>query len=248
MTEQGGGDVTIQPQAAMLVVTGGVPAVRIRDYLASQHLWTARRESELCRLREDRIGVSTELDRCRLSHATNTVLAAVAFLDAFIGSVWQDAADGERNHLTANIPDSALAEMRRLWKGDKNAERRYGIVKKFQTALTLSGRDRIPEHADLLESVKVLVEFRNALVHFKPRWREHGKDIDLDKILKSKITSDLAYPAHMQPWFPHKPLSAKSARWACDTVIAFTRDWHSRMGMSGDFDSYYVASDPFEIE
>ena len=71
----------------------GVPRVGVRDYMASQHLWTARREAWLCRKREDELLNDRNLDRRHRSHAITAVLSAVAFLEAFVNAVWQDAAE-----------------------------------------------------------------------------------------------------------------------------------------------------------
>lgn len=70
-------------------------SVSVRDYMANQDLWTARREAWLCRKREDTLLNQQNIDRAHRSHATTAVLSAVAFLEALVNTVWQDAADSE---------------------------------------------------------------------------------------------------------------------------------------------------------
>jgi hypothetical protein len=231
--------VTVTPRVEM--------AVRVRDYLASQHLWTARHEAWLCRKREDEVLAREhhQLDRRHWSHAMNTVLSSVAFLEAFINSVWQDAADEHTSYLTAGIPDTALAAMRELWNGKANVKRR-SMLGKFQVALASADHDKMPEDAEPYQSVSVLVTLRNALVHFKPEWHGGDTDVELVRTLRTKITTEREFPRKVQPWFPAKVLGAGTASWACDSVLAFAKDWHQRMGMPYDFDQFFIVTDPFD--
>jgi hypothetical protein len=139
--------------------------------MASQHLWTARREAWLCRKREDQLLNDANLDRRHRSHAITAVLSAVAFLEAFINAVWQDAADSEPSkHYTSGIPDDALATMRELWNGKDQAERMLSLLSTFQVALVCAGHERINPGAEPFQSVDVLVDLRDFLVHYKPQW------------------------------------------------------------------------------
>lgn len=221
--------------------------VKVRDYLASQHLWTARREALLCHEREIEVLAREEhqLDRRHWSHATTAVLSAVAFLEAMVNAVWQDAADQHINRLDG-IPENAITAMGQLWTGKEKAERMMTLLGKFQLALVLAGRDRMPDGAEPFQSARVLIELRNALVHFKPEWHASDTDVKLVQTLKSKITEDLQFPRAIQPWFPNKVLGAGTARWACDSVIAFAKDWHERMGIANDFNALYIADDTID--
>jgi hypothetical protein len=245
MTEPQPHNQTISPPPMRVTARIGIPTVRVRDYLASQHLWTARREAWLCRQREDEVLRRNQLDRRHRSHATTAVLSSVAFLEALINAVWQDAADEHSSYNTADIPAAALAAMRELWTGKENAERMMNLLGKFQLALVCAGHHRMPDNAEPYQSVDVLITLRNALVHFKPEWHGGDTDVKLVKTLKTKITREREFPRRVQPWFPNKVLGAGTASWACDSVVAFARDWYQRMGMSGDFDSYYIVADPF---
>lgn len=220
----------------------GFASITVRDYLASQHLWTARRAAWLCRKRQNERGVTNDLDRHRFADATTAVLSSVAFLEAFINAPWQDAADDHKSFFIEGISGSALSTMRELW----GVERKLSVLNKFQLALVCTGHEPMPTGAEPFDSVDVLITLRNALVHFKPASHASDSDLKMVRRLKSKITPRIEYPAHIQPWFPNKALGAGTAAWACDTAVAFARDWHSRMEMPTDFDTFYVAPDPFD--
>jgi hypothetical protein len=175
----------------------------------------------------------------------------VAFLEAFINAVWQDAADsdpGEHTPLTDGIPDDAMATMRELWTGKEQAERMMSVLSKYQVALVCAGHDRINQNAEPFQSADVLVDLRNELVHFKPR--SHWTDEDEDdarfvRRLKSKITRQRENRQPIgAPWFPNKALGAGCADWACESSIAFAKTWHQSMGLTHDFDATYLTSLP----
>ena len=229
--------------------------IEIRHYITSQHLWTARREAWLCRNREDQLLNDGNVDQRHRSHAITAVLSAVAFLEAFINAIWQDAADsepGKHTHYTDGIPDDAMATMRELWNGKDQAERMMSLLSKFQVALVCAGHERIDEGAEPFQSADVLVDLRDELVHFKPRWHSNEDDTKFEKRfkrfekgLKSKITPqrENRQPIGL-PWFPNKALGAGCADWACESSIAFARTWHQRTGLTHDFDNTYLRSSP----
>jgi hypothetical protein len=83
MTESEPAEQVIRPAGIAPTIEPGTPMIGIRDYMASQHLWTARREAWLCRKREDQLLNDGNLDRRHRSHAIAAVFSAVAFLEAF---------------------------------------------------------------------------------------------------------------------------------------------------------------------
>jgi hypothetical protein len=58
-----------------------------------QHLWTARHNAELCRRREVVIAGKRPIDVQHRSYATTAVLMSVAFLEATVNEVFEDATD-----------------------------------------------------------------------------------------------------------------------------------------------------------
>ncbi|BCQ06864.1 hypothetical protein JMUB5695_00277 [Mycobacterium heckeshornense] len=209
-------------------------SVSVRDYMANQDLWTARREAWLCRKREDTLLNQQNIDRAHRSHATTAVLSAVAFLEALVNTVWQDAADseaGKHTPYTDGIPGAAIATMRELWNGKDNAKRMMSLLSKFQVALVCAGQEPMDKGAEPYQSVDVLIDLRNELVHFKPQWHGDGEEeAKFVARLRAKIIQARENRQPIgQPWYPNKVLGAGCADWACSSVIAFARDWHGRM-------------------
>jgi hypothetical protein len=80
------------------------------------------------------------IDRAVGSFALAAILDSVAFLEALVNSVWQDAADVEPESTTPNtrldgLSDANIARMRGLWNTDR-VERSLTVLEKYQVALT----------------------------------------------------------------------------------------------------------------
>ena len=108
--------------------------------------------------------------------------------------------------------------------------------------------------AEPYQSIDLLVSLRNALAHYKPHEPgDTGADVAkrLRKMvdgIRSKITVVRENRQNITAWYPNKMLGAGCAAWACDSAIAFARDWHDRMGLQYDFDTrYLIPSEPFEV-
>ena len=181
------------------------------------------------------------------------VLSAVAFLEAIVNEVWQDAADsgpGQHRFHGDRIPENALATMRELWNGKENAERAMSTLSKFQIALVCAGHDRMDRGTEPYQSVDVLIDLRNALGHFKPQWWHDDGTGTANYIaaLRDKLKGRENRQPIGNPWYPNKVLGAGCADWACDSAIAFARDWYGRMGLT-EFDGRYVMpSEPVEVD
>ncbi|OBK74853.1 hypothetical protein [Mycobacterium sp. 1274761.0] len=234
-------------------------SVTVRNYLTNQQLWTARREAWLCGKREDTLVAAgnNNVDRLHRSHAIMAIFSAVAFLEAFVNAIWQDASEkapGQHSSYTEGIPDAGMATMRELWNGKDGAERMMSVLSKFQLALVCAGHDRMEDNAEPFQSVDILVDLRNTLVHFKPHTQGDPEEVGrrLRKLvagLESKITPERQNRQNVSGWYPNKVLGAGCAAWACDSAIAFARDWHARMGLNHDFEErYLLPSEPFQVD
>lgn len=242
---------THQSSTDVQINTGLTVTFSVRNYLAPQLLWTARRDAWLCREREDQLVFigDANVDYRHRSYATSCVLSAVAFLEAFVNAVWQDMADvtpGEHSHYTHGIPDAGMTIMRELWTGREQAERAMSLLGKFQLALVCCGCGRMDRGAEPYQSADALITLRNALVHFKPVWwHSDADDARFVRTLRDKITTERENrQAIGEPWFPNKAMGAGAADWACNTVITFTREWHAQMNLAHDFEATYIANLP----
>jgi hypothetical protein len=195
--------------------------VGVRDYFTMEHLWNARHNSELCADREAELVAQRfrGIDRAVRGFALSAIFESVAFLEALVNSVWQDAADddhssGNRNLRLGELTDDAIARLRALWRNDR-VERSLSVTDKYQVALTCVDQPPINLGEAPGQVVAAVIFFRNSLVHFKPKVQWTHEVHQLEQRLAD---NPLLNP---NPWFPHHMLSASGADLAYKTARDF---------------------------
>jgi hypothetical protein len=85
------------------------------------------------------------------------------------------------------------------------------------------------------QDAKLLVEFRNSFMHFKPAW-DHETDIHdgtLVKRLKLKMPVHRAYEIGFQ--FPYGFMTYDCTKWSLLTVLAFSAYFSTLLGLKDRF-------------
>lgn len=102
---------------------------------------------------------------------------------------------------------------------------------KLQMALLLAGRPRFDRGTAPFQDIPLLVQLRNALVHFKPAWHEHDGSDRWEAKLESRIKPSPLMSGVGNPWFPGKCISADCAAWACRVARELADEWTTRLGV-----------------
>jgi hypothetical protein len=163
------------------------------------------------------------------SYALSSVVLAAAALESSINELYQQAIDRDRNAL-ASLAHSQMELLEVLWPEVE----RFPILRKYQVALSASGRQPMPNGKEPYQSASSLIVLRNALVHFKPEWDDELRaHLSLEQRLSPLFSaSQLASKARGEMlWFPHKCLGAGCARWATDTASRFSQEFCRLMGI-----------------
>ena len=226
----------IRPGPARATAVMGIPRIGIRQSFSGEHLWNARLQLRLAQARETDLqrdgfrGVDRELR----AYVVAVVLESVAYLEAQVNAVWQDIVDVEPANIPTTdrlpqIPVEAIMRMRELWNTNR-VERSLTVVEKYQVALTCADQPRIDLGAEPGQTIDAIIHLRNALVHDKPELQWLDQDHRLQKRLEPRIGPNPLTDS--SPWFPHQVLTAKCARIAHDSAVAFTEDWRKRMNLT----------------
>jgi hypothetical protein len=85
------------------------------------------------------------------------------------------------------------------------------------------------------QEVYLLVEARNALVHFRPQTVSQDDVMELEKKLMGKFKDNALLAGYGNPWFHSKMLGAGVALWAAEVSAKFVDDWISKMGLPQTF-------------
>lgn len=219
------------------VIMYAVARVGSRHYFASEHLWNAQHLARMCQEREkvlvDQHAYLPDIEQRSL--AVSSVMASVAFLEALVNEVWQDASDtppGESNARLAGLSQGAVARLRALWQTEK-IERSLILLDKYDVALAWAEKPSLDKGRDPYQSVQIAIRLRNALVHFKPELQWHDEEHDLEAKLKSRIREN-PLPVG-DPWYPNKALGTGCAEWAWQKCREFADEWWRLMGLERDY-------------
>jgi hypothetical protein len=80
------------------------------------------------------------------------------------------------------------------------------------------------------QSVKLLIDFRDSLTHYKPQWQSDNLEPLLAE-LRKRLPANLCV-AQCNLRFPHQALSADMAEWAWNISLSLALQWWGDMGLA----------------
>jgi hypothetical protein len=86
----------------------------------------------------------------------------------------------------------------------------------------------------------LLVQLRNALVHYKPEWIIGAAPVAVRHEFEKKLANKFAlnpFTGAGNPFYPDKCLGHGCAKWSLMSSIAFINEFYVRLGMSAPYDS-----------
>jgi hypothetical protein len=161
------------------------------------------------------------------------VVTAVAALEASINEFYLQAVD-RKGDAFEGLTKEQTQRLQALWPTFGRTRR---ILDKYQDGLEACDEDRFQEGGNDFQPVAGLVRLRNALLHFKPEWRdEPGTHGDLERELRPRFRENALVPKDSDmPWFPRRCLGAECARWTCKTVDDFAKMFAAQLGVRSRF-------------
>lgn len=243
-------DQEIRPSSVENRPQVGFPRIGVRQYFEAEHLWAARLAAHLCRQREDELltkgfrGVDYQVR----SFAVMAIQESVAFLEARVNTVWQDAADREEGAEVGNprldgLTVETIVLLRELWKYDP-VQRSLSLLEKFDAVLRTARKPEMDKSRSPFQDIEPLIRLRNALVHFKPETQWSDEVHHLEARLQHRIPAN-PLMAGTGPWFPHHPLCAGVAEWAWRSCVAFAQEWEARLDLTDRYLESMEAAAPW---
>lgn len=149
------------------------------------------------------------------SYVSGCVMSSAAALEALVNELFIAPNCGLRPKLT-NFENE-------FW--GKNGIERKPILDKYQLALTMLGYQGFDSSNVSYCDAGALVEFRNALVHFKPSWDpRRQREIDLVTLLTGKYGLSPFVDAGAD-FVTMKSMSGSCATWVITTVVNFLSEF-----------------------
>lgn len=203
----------------------------LRSYLSSHCLWASTHCARQAQGIETGDGPVPRFDIAHRSYCVSTVLCAVAFLEAAINEVFQDAADAQPAH-AGNMEADARRALAQFWteSGDRAA-----VLSKYQHALILSRREPLGRERSPMQDANLLVKLRNALTHFVPESAVSGITQKMERQLKGRFESNRLAKGTANPFFPDHCLGAGCAAWAVRTAHEFADEVFRRLDVRPNY-------------
>jgi hypothetical protein len=146
-----------------------------------------------------------------------SVVFSVFFVEASIYEYLQRHAPLPE-HLDPNLRYTALQYY--WWFTSKS--RNTSAMQRYNDVLSLHGADAILTGNGIGQDVRLLIELRNAIAHYRPQWEGEGLPVrDVARSLESRVNKPNPFRPESAARFPHYYLSHGCAEWAFNTGIAF---------------------------
>lgn len=176
--------------------------------------------------------IERELDRNRATEnacfAIMAVTSSVAFLESHINELFMLVSKDTAPYRDL---DSTVKEGIRNLSGD--VALKLAILPKYDLVLGLNRSPAFDHGAQPYQDAAVLVQLRNAIMHYQTGFRCDYEELNLEKRVKGKFP--LCAFNLDGPLFPQGFLGAGCAIWAAKTAQDFADDFHRRLEMSGFF-------------
>ncbi|MCK9591765.1 MAG: hypothetical protein M0Q91_07140 [Methanoregula sp.] len=231
-----------------LETTDDESSIRFRDCFAVRYIQSA---ALLCRLgyriEKDFLDSGKISDDERLRHEVyilNSILSSVAFLESTINELYADAAD-DAYFFTDEKNEKLLKTIGEKWRNEKNFDR-APLVNKYQKILVIAGVPPFDEDDPVFSNIRVLIEIRNYLMHYKREWvvvqksempydstESHGEK--LEKMLRNKCVKNPLAQKN-RPFFPDICFGHGCAEWAMQNSLAFTDGFFKKLELPTPYD------------
>lgn len=180
------------------------------------------------------------------SFIISTLLSSVAFMEASINELYYVASDEVLE--IGRMPVEYRNRLSAMWRVEKFSKSAR-ILEKYQIALKLLGKEEFKKGYDPYQSAQLLIDLRNALVHYVPVTTvirlDHNKvgNSELEKKLKNKFKTNPfvpkfpVFPANQPerrfdyPFFPGRCLGYGCAKWASERSLSFVNEFFTRLNL-----------------
>jgi hypothetical protein len=204
----------------------------VRSSFVAQFLMGARIHAQRA-LEIERAEGAAASDPAKVEHracVVSAILQSAASLEAEIN---ETIAHGPGSHLGSNRMDTAARDFLRPLADDLD---RGATLRRFEIVLHLLGRPEMSRDEQSWRNAHLLVQLRNALVHFRSIWGRDMENASLFRSLRQLNHQRPPFVAESNNFFPHHFLSGTSARWAVESAITFVDAFYSRLNVASRLD------------
>jgi hypothetical protein len=169
------------------------------------------------------------------SFAVAAIMGAAAFLEARVNEVWFDATEtgpGEEYERLSGLSADSIDSIRALAL-DPKWERSLRTLEKYAETAKCLGKS-LAMGLRPGQDVTALLKLRHAFVHFRPEQHWDNEEHALEVLMKKLVPANPLMQG-ANPWFPHHPLCAGVADWACEKAVAFVDEWEMALCLTRSY-------------
>jgi hypothetical protein len=199
---------------------------------AVHHLMAAARFSRQChKIEADHQGQTidyffNEIITC----CSATIILSVASIEANINEIFFDS---------ANFPEHTEQVVRKKFQEIDKGQ----ILEKYQEALRMRKVKEFEKGKDLeYQHAQVLINLRNALVHFKPEWENaQNKHEKIGDALRGKFKFSPFFSKY-EPIFPKRFISHGCCKWSVETALNLIAAFNRKAGLPNKFEVWHKSA------
>lgn len=230
------------------------PKISMRYYFSVEALVSAytSANSSLKIISDNNNLENSEIDIKYTSSVLNTIITSVIFMEATINEFFLDATQAKNDSLLniKSLGDESITQIKDFFKIDNNILERESILKKYNLALFILGKQNFNTGQEPYQSAQLLIELRNHLTHYKIKSIdvEQENSSTLEKKLKGKFClhplSELPEQSIYYP-FPRNHLSHDCAEWAIESSRNFVESFFGRIDLKPIYSQNTLISSQF---
>lgn len=223
--------LSLQVGTAAMELRANPVTATMRVYYSSYHLWAAKHFAVLALNIENQPAAEARFDIRHRAYVTNSIFSAVAFLEATVNELFQDASDDHESYLK-KVDEDSKRLMADFWQLTEERNRSpFSILDKFQLALTFFRERRFDGGARPYQDANMVIRLRNELVHYKPISLGGQAEHKFSQQLRGKFRDNTLMDDCGNPWYPDKCLGYGCAVWATSSVVQFADEFYSRINV-----------------
>jgi len=226
---------TYNPTSTLRLGLTSVASISMRAYFSTYFLWTAEHFSKLAAEIEDSHEGRSRFSIEHRAYVMNSILSSVAFLEAAINELYQDAYDNHPSYLE-NIDEQLNNKLAAVWEvTEQEKKRTLRPLEKYQILLGFAGKDKFITGENPYQNAKFVIELRNFITHYKPMSIGGKVKHKLEGHLRGRFALNKMLEKSSHPDFPDKMLSKGCAEWSLQSVKNFADEFFEKMEIEPNY-------------
>ncbi|HQP83197.1 MAG TPA: hypothetical protein PK277_09155 [Methanoregulaceae archaeon] len=175
--------------------------------------------------------------------ATGSIMSIVAYLETTINEFFSDCITKSGNFPNfSKIDESIIENLVNYWNQTDNRgiykNRWKTILERYLDVYKIIKGKGLHYPSKYYEDVNALIDLRNILVHYEPKW-QHGKPHFDDPYGINRLDGKFSYNKFREdsgnPFFPYKCLGAGCSKWAIVISENFVKEFFSNIDVDPVF-------------